>query len=98
MRRIGVLWPGPRQEPGKQRAAFLGRLRELGYIAGKTVQIDERDADGVLDRLPALARELAALKVDVIVAPSIAASKLAHEATTEIPIVMVHAGNPIGAG
>src|SRR5215216_5952221 len=98
MRRIGILWPGPRQEPGKQRAAFFGRLRELGYIVGKTVEIDERDAGGVLDRLPAFARELVALKVDVIVAPSIAASKLAHEATTKIPIVMVHAGNPIGAG
>jgi hypothetical protein len=49
---------GRRQELDKLRAAFLGRLRELGYIEGKTVQIHERYADGVLDRLPGLAREL----------------------------------------
>jgi putative ABC transport system substrate-binding protein len=51
-----------------------------------------------LDRLPGLARELVALKMDVIVAIAVAASTAAHEATVRIPIVMVHAGNPIGAG
>jgi putative ABC transport system substrate-binding protein len=51
-----------------------------------------------LDRLPGLARELVALKVDVIVAVAVAASLAAREATARIPIVMVHAGNPIGAG
>ena len=51
-----------------------------------------------MDRLPGLARELMALKVDVIVAMAVAASTAAHEATVRIPIVMVHAGNPIGAG
>jgi len=96
MRRVGMLLPGRRQELDKLRAAFLGRLRELGYIEGKTVQIHERYADGVLDRLPGLARELVTLKVDVIVAVSVAASTSALKATTEIPIVMVHAGNPKG--
>jgi ABC-type uncharacterized transport system substrate-binding protein len=78
---------------------FLGRLRELGWIEGKTIEIYARYADGVLDRLLGLARELVALKVlkvDVIVAVSVAASTSALEATTEIPIVMVHAGNPKG--
>jgi putative tryptophan/tyrosine transport system substrate-binding protein len=82
----------------KNRAAFLRRLRESGYVEGKTIQIHERYAEGVLDRPPGLARELVALKVDVIVAQAIAASTAAHEATVRIPIVMVHAGNPIGAG
>jgi hypothetical protein len=66
----------------------------LGWIEGKTIEIHARYAGGLLDRLPGLARELVALKVDVIVAVIVAASAAAREATTEIPIVMVHAGNP----
>jgi len=82
----------------KRQAAILDRLRELGYIDGKTIQIHARYAGGVLDRLPRLARELVALKVDVIVAVAVAASVAAREATAGIPIVMVNAGNPVGAG
>jgi putative ABC transport system substrate-binding protein len=98
--RVGMLWPGLEQEPRnvKNRAAFLHRLRALGYVEGKTIQIHERYAEGELDRLPGLARELVALRVDVVVAIAVAASTAAHEATVRIPIVMVHAGNPIGAG
>ena len=98
VRRVGMLLPVSEQDPRvvKYNAAFLDHLRQLGYIDGKTIQIHWRYAGGVLDRLPGLARELVALKVDVIVA--LAASLAAREATTTIPIVMVHAGNPIGAG
>ena len=100
VRRVGLLWPGQEQDPRnmKNRAAFLDRLRELGWVDGKNIQIHARYAGGVLDRLPGLARELVALKVDVIVAVAVAASTAASEATTGIPIVMVHAGNPVGAG
>ncbi|XIA64519.1 ABC transporter substrate-binding protein [Bradyrhizobium sp. TZ2] len=100
VRRVGMLWPGQEQNPlnVKNRAAFLHHLRELGYVEGKTIQIHERYAGGELDRLQGLARELVALKVDVIVAMAVAASTAAHETTVRIPIVMVHAGNPIGAG
>ncbi len=100
VRLVGMLWPGQEQDPPimKMRATFLDRLRELGYIDGKTIQIHWRYAGGVLDRLPGLARELVALKVEVIVALAVAASVAAREATARIPIVMIHAGNPIGAG
>jgi putative ABC transport system substrate-binding protein len=100
VRLVGMLWANPEQDPRvvKIRAAFLNRLRELGYIEGKTIQIHERYAGGELDRLPGLARELVALKVDMIVAVAVAASLAAREATASIPIVMVHAGNPVGAG
>ena len=99
MRRVGMLWLGREQDPRimKTQAAFLDRLRGLGYIDGKTIQIHARYAGGVLDRLPGLARELVALKVDVIVAVAVAASVAAREATAGIPIVMVNAGNPVGA-
>ena len=100
MRLVGMLAPVPEQDPRivKYNAAFLDRLRQLGYIDGKTIQIHWRYAGGVLDRLPGLARELVALKVDVIVTVAVAASLAARDATATIPIVMVHAGNPIGAG
>ena len=100
MRLVGMLAPFSEHDPRmvKYNAAFLDRLRQLGYIDGKSIQIHWRYAGGVLDRLPGLARELVALKVDVIVAVAVAASLAARDATATIPIVMVHAGNPIGAG
>ena len=100
VRLVGILAPVPEQDPRmvKYNAAFLDRLRQLGYIDGKTIQIHWRYAGGVVDRLPGLARELVALKVDVIVAVAVASSLAARDATATIPIVMVHAGNPIGAG
>ena len=53
MRQLGILSPGPEvHPPGKRRQAFLDRLRELGWIDGKTIQIHARYAGGVLDRLP----------------------------------------------
>src|SRR6266849_10769337 len=47
--------------------AFLQGLRDLGYVDGRNVVIEYRDAEGKFERLPALAAELVALKVDVIV-------------------------------
>jgi putative ABC transport system substrate-binding protein len=72
---------------------FLGALRDLGYIEAKSVAIIQRHADGVLDRLPELAAELVAAKVDVIIAlgPAVWAAK---QATTAIPIVIAFSGNP----
>ena len=80
------------------RSVFLKRLSELGYVEGKNILIEERSAEGHAERLGELARELAASKVDVIVAPTVATSSAAQQATNTIPIVMVHAGDPVGAG
>jgi putative tryptophan/tyrosine transport system substrate-binding protein len=74
--------------------ALRKRLSELGYVEGKTIVIEERFADGDAQRLAEIARELAASKVDVIVAAASAAARAARQATSTIPIVMVHAGNP----
>src|SRR5947199_10536612 len=63
------------------RDAFLQGLRDLGYVAGRNVVIEYRDADGKLDRLPALAAQLVALKADVILA----------EGGTLCPRVAMHA-------
>jgi putative ABC transport system substrate-binding protein len=77
---------------------FRQRLRELGYIEGRNIILEERYAGGDAARLTALAREIAASKVDVIVSPTVNATIAARQATSTIPIVMVHAGNPIGNG
>jgi putative ABC transport system substrate-binding protein len=98
--RVGVLYLSASRDPFITRAAamFRRRLAELGYVEGKTILINERFAEGDAQRLTELARELAASKVDVIVAAAVAATTAARQATSTIPIVMVHAGNPIGAG
>jgi ABC-type uncharacterized transport system substrate-binding protein len=80
--------PVPRP-PGFLYEAFREGLRELGYVEGKNLAIERRYASRDLGRYPALAAELVAAGVDVIVAtggnPSILAAK---NATTTIPIVM----------
>jgi len=71
------------------REAFLQELRDLGYIEGRNLVIEYRSAEGKSEQLPALAAELVALKVDVIVAPSTVAALAAKQATRTLPIVSV---------
>src|SRR5206468_891592 len=77
---------------------FRQRLVELGYVEGKTIRLDVRYAERDTQRLHELAREFVASEFDVIVAPAVAASIAVRQATSTIPIVMLHAGNPVGAG
>ena len=78
--------------------AFRQGLRDLGYVEGRNVVIEYRDAQGKLDPLPALAAELVALKVDVIVASSTAAALAARRATTIVPIVFATVPDPVATG
>ena len=78
--------------------AFRQGLRDLGYVEGRNVVIEYRDAQGKIERLPALAAELVALKVDVIVAPNTPAALAAKQATRTLPIVFVGAGEPVASG
>jgi putative tryptophan/tyrosine transport system substrate-binding protein len=95
--RIGYLSPNLAASP-HQRDAFLQGLRDLGYVEGRNVVIEYRDAEGKLERLPALATELVALKVDVILAEGgTLGPRVAMRATTTIPIVFAGAGNPVGS-
>src|SRR5215467_14784207 len=70
--------------------AFRQGLRELSYVEGENIVIEWRSADGKLDRLPALAAELARLKVAIIVTSGGAPTRSAKEATSTIPIVMTN--------
>jgi putative ABC transport system substrate-binding protein len=77
---------------------FRQGLRDLGYVEGRNLVIETRDAEGRLERLPALAAELVALKVDVIVAPGTPQALAAKNATRTIPIVFVGAADPVREG
>jgi putative ABC transport system substrate-binding protein len=78
--------------------AFRQGLRDLGYVEGRNLVIEYRDAEGKLERLPALAAELVALKVDVIVAVSTLEALAAKQATRTIPIVFAVAADPVTSG
>jgi putative ABC transport system substrate-binding protein len=79
-------------------AAFRQELRELAYVEGKTVLLELRFADGAPERVPQLARELVALKPDVIVATTDPAIAAVRRETQTIPIVMAFSSDPAGAG
>jgi putative ABC transport system substrate-binding protein len=96
--KIGYLHPNVAAQPAAYREAFHRGLRDLGYVEGRNVVIEYRDAEGKPERLAALAAELVALKVDVIMAPGTLAATAAKRATTSIPIVFPTTGDPISDG
>src|SRR5262245_54986744 len=91
--RVGVL--GTLPLPPVQR--FFRKLQEYGYIHGRNLRLEARFAEGRDDRYPALAAELVALPVDIIVTWGTPAALAAKQATTTIPIVMVIA-DPVSVG
>jgi putative tryptophan/tyrosine transport system substrate-binding protein len=93
--RVGFLHPGT---PNANAEVFAQSLRELGYVEGRTVAIDYRWAEGQPERLPRLAGELVALKVDVVVVGTTAAVQAVADATKTIPIVMTVVADPVAAG
>ena len=96
--RIGYLALNRAAGPHRQEA-FLQGLRDLGYAEGRNVVIEYRSAEGKFERLPALAAELVALKVDVIVTGGGTPSALvAKQATKTIPIVFAAAADPVMDG
>ena len=77
---------------------FRAGLRERGYIEGQNIVFEFRSADGKPERLRGLADELVHLKADIIVACQTPAVVAARQATSDIPIVMAPAGDPVGTG
>jgi putative ABC transport system substrate-binding protein len=78
--------------------AFLGRLRDLGYVEGQNIIIEYRWAEGQQRRFSELAADLVRLNVAVIVTQGGIAVRAAKAATRTIPIVMAFAGDPVGIG
>jgi putative ABC transport system substrate-binding protein len=97
--RIGYLGFDRAGGDPRMREAFLQGLRDLGYVEGRNLVIEWRDAEGKPERLPALAAELVALKVDVIMTTGGTRGALAaKQATRTVPIVFPVVGDPVAEG
>jgi putative tryptophan/tyrosine transport system substrate-binding protein len=98
--RIGILGNVPRTDPqgAELWGAFIDGLRELGYVDGQNMTIEQRSSEGRYERLPALARELVRLKVDVIVVPAGQNARAAQQVTRTIPIVAASLADPVASG
>jgi putative ABC transport system substrate-binding protein len=95
--RIGWLAVNLAANP-RLREAFLQGLRDLGYVEGRNVVIEDRSAEGKPERVPALAAELVALKVDVIVTSGTPQALAAKHATRIVPIVFAGVSDPVTSG
>jgi len=94
---IGVLAGGTPSSHGQLVAALVQRLRELGWIEGRTAAIEVRWAEGVVDPFTEIATEFARLKVDVIVTTGLALPAV-RQAASLIPIVFAGASEPLAIG
>jgi putative ABC transport system substrate-binding protein len=98
--RVGFLSPGSEQSHARdpRAQAFYQAMRELGWLEGTTITYERRFAEGLLDRLPELARELAQSDVAAIATASTPPALAAKAATSTIPIVIMDPGDPVAAG
>jgi putative ABC transport system substrate-binding protein len=95
---LGLLGSATLLAESQRVAAFVQRLRQLGWIENRNVAIEYRWAEGRSERFVEIATEFVQLKVDVIVASTTPAVIAAKQATSVIPIVITTAGDPVGTG
>ena len=94
---LGASWASPSGE-GQRLSAFVQRLRESGWVEGRTVAIEYRWAEGRAERFADIAREFVRLKVDIIVTYSTPAVLALKQVTSVIPIVFAGVGDPVATG
>jgi putative tryptophan/tyrosine transport system substrate-binding protein len=95
---VGLLGAATPSTMAARAAAFVQRLRELGWIENRTVTIEYRWGEGRSQRFSEIAAEFVRLKVDVIVASGTPVVMTLKQATAAIPIVFVTAADPVGGG
>lgn len=95
---LGFVSPGLRPPDGTPPRPFREELRRLGYSEGKDIIFEGRWAEMHSERLAALAAQLLASKVDVVVAQGWTAATALKQATSSVPIVVVYAGDVVEAG
>src|SRR6516162_447293 len=95
---IGFLGANTSAAQSQWTAAFVQRLRELGWIEGRTVAIEYRWAEARNERAVQVAAELVRMKVDIIVMSAGAMTLAAKQATSVIPIVFASQTDPVGSG
>ncbi len=100
MRRIGVLMGYAESDPEAKGffAGFVQSLADLGWIAGRNLQMNVRWAPGSVDRMRSFAKELVELQPDVILANSTPVTAALQRETRTIPIVFAVASDPVGSG
>jgi putative tryptophan/tyrosine transport system substrate-binding protein len=96
--RVGLLGGSSASANAVRVQAFSQGLRDLGYVEGKNISIEQRWAEGKNERLPEFAAELVRLQVAIIITSGTAAAKTAKQATVEIPIVVASAGDLVREG
>jgi putative tryptophan/tyrosine transport system substrate-binding protein len=96
--RIGRLSPLSAEADARNLDALRKGLHDLGWVEGRSFALETRFADGIADRLPALAAQLVQQRVDIIVVGSSPGALAAMKATTTIPIVIVTTGDPVADG
>ena len=96
--RIGLLSTVSSSSIAGRLEAFRQGLHDLGYVEGKNISIEQRSAEGKLDRVRELVAELMRLRVDVIVTTGPTSTRAAKEATVTLPIVMGFDTDPVGNG
>src|SRR5689334_22790974 len=94
---VGYLGAGSQATWSTWTAAFVQRMRELGWTEGRTVAMEYRWAEGRRERFAEIAAEFVRLKVDVIVTVGSAVPAVT-QATSTIPIVFAIAVDPVGTG
>ena len=95
---IGFMGQSTRSAASEWVAPFVQRLRELGWIEGRTVTIEYRWAEGREERIAQIAAEFVRLKVDIVVTSGTPEVLAAKQATSVIPIVFATAGDPVANG
>src|SRR3984893_994595 len=95
---VGILGPTTPSAQPQWAIGFLPRLRELGWVEGRTVAIESRWAEGRSERFAEIAAEFVRLKVDTIVTSGAVAVLAAKAVTAGVAIIFVGAGDPVGNG
>jgi putative ABC transport system substrate-binding protein len=99
LRRLGVLMGLANDEEAKARARIIEQgLAKKGWVVGQNLHVDYRFAEGDIERMPGLSKELIALQPDVIIAHSTPVLAALRQATQTIPIVFVVVADPVGSG
>ena len=96
-RRVGLLFGSTKEGVASEMDSFSSRLRELGYVPGKTVEIIPRFADGVPGRLPELAQQLIDENVEVVFVPNTQGAHALQQRSNRVAIIFV-VGDPVAAG
>ena len=94
--RVGLIEYGDSELSRNNMRLLLDGLRERGYVEGKNLVFERRHAEGLGERMPEIANELVALKLDVIVTTCTPSTRLMYSKTQTVPLVMASVSDPVG--